>query len=92
MGSDYNKLKYPDVKYGLLQVLDVLSLFPYAVRQNEFAEMLDAVCTHNADGMYTPESVSRAYSGFDFAQRKEPSAWITFLVCRIQKRAAVINA
>lgn len=91
VGSDYIKLKYPDVKYGLLKVLDVLALFPYAVRQNEFAEMLDAVVTHTADGRYTPESVSRAYGGFDFAQNKEPSAWITFLVSRIQKRAAEIN-
>jgi len=42
--------------------------------------------------MYYAESVSRAYSEFDFGQTKEPSRWITFLISRIQKRMIAIKS
>lgn len=92
IGSDFKKLKYPAVKYGILRVLDVLSCFPYAVKNPEFADMLQCVLDKAAEGKYSAESVSRSYADFDFGQTKEPSRWLTFLVNRIQKRVSVCEA
>ena len=89
IGTEFIKLKYPVVKYGILRVLDVLSAFPYAVQSNEFKEMLDLTLKKSSDGKYYADSVSRSYSEFDFGQTREPSRWITFLVNRIQKRVRV---
>jgi len=86
VGNDFLKLKYPAVKYGILRVLDVLSLYPYAIKSNEFNEMVEFVMKKTNDGRFFAESVSRSYSEFDFGQTKLPSKWITFLIYRIQKR------
>ena len=86
IGSDFVKLRYPAVKYGILRVLDVLSLYPYAARTPEYGEMLALVAGKSEDGKYRAESVSRAYAAFDFGQTKTPSRWITFLIYRLQKR------
>ena len=88
MGSDFSKLKYPAVKYGILRFLDVLSLYPYAVQSKEFKDMLNFILQKSKDGKYYAESVSRSYAEFDFGQTKKPSRWITFLVNRIQKRVS----
>lgn len=87
IGGDFIKLKYPAVKYGILRVLDVLSLYPYAVKSPEFQDMLNCVLGKSKDGKYFAESVARAYTEFDFGQTKEPSRWITFLIERIQYMA-----
>ena len=89
MGTDFSKLKYPAPKYGILRVLDVLSLYPYAVRSKEFQDMLNFVLQKSKDGKYCAESVSRSYAEFDFGQTKEPSRWITFLINRIEKRVGL---
>jgi hypothetical protein len=86
IGSDFSKLRYPAVKYGILRVLDALSLYPHAVQGKEFQDMLNFVLQKSKDGKYCAESVSRSYTEFDFGQTKEPSRWITFLVNRIEKR------
>ncbi|HAE61636.1 MAG TPA: hypothetical protein DCG38_04825 [Eubacteriaceae bacterium] len=86
IGSDFLKLKYPAVKYGILRMLDVLSLYPYAIKSPEFNEMLTFVMNKSIDGKFFAESVSRSYSEFDFGQTKIPSRWITFLIYRLQKR------
>jgi hypothetical protein len=86
IGTDFLKLRYPAVKYGILRVLDVLSLYPYAVKSPEYNDMLSIVMHKAACGRYTPESVSRSYAAFDFGQTKIPSRWLTFLIRRLQKR------
>jgi len=86
IGNDYLKLKYPAVKYEILRVLDVLSIYPYAIKSKEFNEMFELVMKKSPDGRFFAESVSRSYSEFDFGQTKLPSRWITFLIYRIQKR------
>lgn len=86
IGNDYLKLKYPAVKYGILRVLDVLSIYPFAIKSKEFNEMIELVMKKSPDGRFFAESVSRSYSEFDFGQTKLPSRWITFLIYRIQKR------
>ena len=36
IGTQFQKLKYPEVKYGILQVLDTLSLYPCARGKKEY--------------------------------------------------------
>jgi hypothetical protein len=87
VGKRFKSLQYPAVKYGILRVLDVLSLFPYAVDSRAFQGMLDFVRQKASGGKYFAESIDGAYAGFDFGQQEEPSRWITFLVNRIERRA-----
>ena len=87
VGRRFRNLLYPAVKYGILRVLDVLSLFPHAIESDSFKNMLDFVRAKAVDGKYAPEDIEPAYHEFDFGLKFEPSRWITFLVNRIEKRA-----
>jgi hypothetical protein len=86
VGRRFMSLQYPAVKYGILRVLDCLSLFPYSVGRPDFQNMLDYAHNKAVDGRYFAEAADPAYAGLDFAQDREPSRWITFLVSRINKR------
>jgi hypothetical protein len=86
VGKRFRSLQYPAVKYGILRVLDALSLFPYAMKQPAFQNMLDFVHAKAKDGRHFAESADMVYTDFDFSQTGEPSRWITFLVGRIDKR------
>ncbi len=86
VGTNFTRLRYPAFKYGILRVLDALSLYPYAVRSKSFKNMFKYVFLKSPDGRYTPESTAKSFAGFDFGQKKEPSRWITFLIARIEKR------
>jgi len=88
IGKRFMSLQYPAVKYGILRVLDVLSLFPYATSSRGFQSMLDFVRQKSSSGKYFAESVDKTYAEFDFGQKEEPSRWLTFLIKRIEKRAA----
>jgi hypothetical protein len=87
-GKEFRKLKYPFQKYSILKVMDILSMFPYAVRSDDFTDMLDFVLQKAPDGRFHAESLVGSYPEFDFGQIQQPSRWITFLVNRIQKRIA----
>jgi hypothetical protein len=89
VGRRFRALTYPAVKYGVLRVLDVLSLFPRAVESPAFTAMLDHVRGLAVDGRYYAAPVDDAYTEFDFGQTGEPSRWLTFLVSRIERRAAL---
>jgi hypothetical protein len=86
IGRRFRSLQYPAVKYGILRVLDVLSLFPYAIDSRSFWSMLDLVKQKAVEGKYTAEIIDNTYAEFDFAQMEKPSRWITLLVNRIEKR------
>jgi hypothetical protein len=86
IGRRFRSLQYPAVKYGILRVLDVLSLFPYAIAQPDFQNMLECVHNKAAAGRYFAEAAEPAYADFDFALMNEPSRWITFLVNRMDKK------
>jgi hypothetical protein len=87
VGKRFRSLSYPAVKYGILRVLDTLSLFPYAVKSRGFKNMLDYVRGKAKDGRYFAEPADMTYTDFDFSQTAQPSRWITFLVNRVEKRA-----
>ena len=87
IGSDFHKLKYPFIWYDLLHVTDVLSRFPFAHHDPRFLDMLHALTDQaDDDGRYTATSMYRAWKGWSFADKKQPSRWLTFLVQRIQHR------
>jgi len=87
VGRRFKSLQYPAVKYGILRVLDVLSLFPYAVDSRAFQSMLDLVHNKATGGKYFAEAIDAAYVDFDFGQTAEPSRWLTFLINRVDRRA-----
>jgi hypothetical protein len=87
IGTDFRKLKYPFVWYDILHVADVLSRFPFVHIDPRFQEMIAAITQQaDDDGRYTATSMYRAWKGWSFADKKNPSPWITFLVMRIHKR------
>ncbi len=87
IGTDFRKLKYPFVWYDILHVTDVLSRFRFVHTDSRFRAMVETV-TAQADemGRYTATSMYRAWKGWSFADKKQPSPWLTFLVLRILKR------
>jgi hypothetical protein len=87
IGSGFDRLHYPFTDYRILKYLDVLSQFVSARQDRRVEEMLELVASkRDRQGRYTPEAVHRAWSQFDFGQKKVPSRWITFLALRILAR------
>jgi len=87
IGTDFRKLKYPFVWYDILHVVDVLSCFPFVHTDPRFQEMVETI-TAQADekGRYTASSMYKPWKGWSFADKKNPSPWLTFLVLRVQRR------
>jgi len=87
MGTDFRKIKAPFIWYDILHVLEVLSQFKWLQDDRRLQEIVQIVqAKANEEGKYTPESAWTAWKGWDFAQKKQPSRWLTFLVLRILKR------
>jgi hypothetical protein len=87
MGTDFRKIKAPFIWYDILQVLDVLSQLNCLRNDSRIREMMDIVMSKaNDEGKFIPESIWMPWKGWDFAQKKQPSRWLTFLALRIFKR------
>ena len=88
VGSDFRKLKYPFVWYDILHVADVLSRYPFVHADPRFGEMVAAITGAGRcdQGRYTAGSMYQAWRGWSFADKKQPSPWLTFLALRIQAR------
>jgi len=91
VGKRFRAMEYPAVKYGILRVLDVLSLYPYAIKTRSFRTMLDYVHGKANEGRYNSEVDNPAYADFDFARAGQPSRWLTFLVNRMDKRVEELS-
>jgi hypothetical protein len=90
MGTDFRKNKAPFIWYDILHVSDVLSQFEWLRNDPRLIEMVTIIKSKaNKEGKYTPESEWTAWKGWDFAQKKEPSRWLTFLVLRVLKRTGI---
>ncbi|HEX9990384.1 MAG TPA: hypothetical protein VGE45_18140 [Chloroflexia bacterium] len=88
IGATWNKVQYPFVQYQLLKTVDTLSQAPAALNDPRYREMLDLLeSKRDAEGRWTAERVNKPYSEFDFGQRKQSSAWITFLALRVVARS-----
>ncbi len=87
MGTDFSKLKAPLVWYDTLNVLDVLTRFPWALEDRRLKGMANLVqAKADKDGRYTPESIWTAWQGWEFGQKREPSYWLTLLAWRAISR------
>jgi len=74
-----------------LHVVDVLSRFPFVHADPRFREMAETITTQtDGKGRYTASSMYRAWKGWSFADKKNPSPWLTFLVLRVLKRIGQI--
>jgi len=83
VGRRYQSLQYPATRYGILRVLDAISLFPSTLNKASYQNMLNFVHHKAVDGEYSAETRS-PYT--DLEPAREPSRWITFLVNRLEKR------
>lgn len=87
MGTDFRKIKAPLVWYDILHILDVLTLFPHLKKDNRVKEMMDILkAKADSQGRFTAESVYTKSKGWEFAQKKEPSRWLTLLAKRAIER------
>lgn len=85
VGRRYQSLCYPATRYGILRVLDALSLFPYSLKRASFQNMLNFVHRKAVDGKY-PVEMPSSYT--DLEPAGQPSRLITFIISRIDRRAA----
>jgi hypothetical protein len=89
MGTDFAKLKAPQVWYDILHVAEVLTQFPWLHHDKRLQEMLSLIESKaDSEGHFAANSVWRAWSGWDFGQKIAPSFWITFLIHRMLMRNA----
>jgi len=87
IGTTFRRLKYPFVWYDVLHVVDVLSRFPFVHADPRFQEMVETITAQaDVEERYTAGSMYRAWKGWSFADKKNPSPWLTFLALRVQKR------
>jgi len=89
MGTGFTRLKAPFIWYDMLHVLEVLSRLPVLHKDERFIEMLETLNSKSdPSGRFTPESIWKAWSDWDFGQKRNPSTVITLQVYRIFERAA----
>jgi hypothetical protein len=86
MGTDFKKIKYPMIWYDILNVVNVLSYFPIAVKSKEFMEMYKIITDKVSENGYVPESVYQYWKGYDFGQKKNESIYIKTVIENIEKR------
>ena len=87
MGTGFTRLKAPLIWYDILHVLDVLTQFPWGRSDKRVKEMVEIIRTKaDEHGRFTPESVWKAWKGWDFGQKREPSRWISLVAHRMIKR------
>lgn len=85
--SKFWTFKYPYVWYNALYIADVLTRFNTFKNEELLKEIIDWIIeSQDSEGKFTPTSMFREYSDWDFSNKKEPSPWITYLAYRILKR------
>jgi hypothetical protein len=83
VGKRYQSLQYPATRYGIIRVLDALSLYPYALRQSAFRNMLAFVQHKGRDGRYQVENPS-PYTSLE--RGENGNRLLTFIITRVEKR------
>lgn len=87
MGTDFAKLKAPMVWYDILHVLEVLTQFRPIRKDRRLLEMVDIMkAKSDHGGRFTAESVWKAWSNWEFGQKKTPSFWLTLHAYRMLER------
>ncbi|UCG92581.1 MAG: terpene cyclase/mutase family protein [candidate division WOR-3 bacterium] len=89
IGRGWEKLKYPFTDYRILKYLDVLSQCETVKKDPRMIAVMNMlIAKQDEHGRFSPESIHKAWSAFDFGQKEVPSRWITSFVYRIVKRIA----
>jgi hypothetical protein len=83
VGKRYQSLQYPVTRYGIVRVLDALSLFPYALQQSTFRNMLGFVQHKAKDGCFAVETHT-PYTQLE--PQESCNRLLTFIIRRIEKR------
>jgi len=90
MDTDFRKLKAPLVWYDILNVLDVLTQFPWLHQDKRLRQMAECVkAKADALGRFAPESVWQAWQDWEFGQKKTSSRGLTLLAHRALARIKV---
>ena len=90
MGNDFRRLKAPFVWYDMLHVADTLSQCPGALEDARLHDMIRLMLDQmDPDGRCTPQSVWKAWEGWEFGKKKQTSRRITLLVHRAAIRAGM---
>jgi hypothetical protein len=80
-------IKYPYIWYNALYLADVLTRFESLRKEDLVRELIEWIIqSQDENGRFKPTSMFMVYKSWDFANKKEPSPWITLLCCRILKR------
>lgn len=87
IGTDFRKLRYPFVWYDILHVAEVLTRYPAARRDPRLAAMLAEITAQaDGEGRFTAGAMFRSWKGWSFADKRDPSPWLTMLVRRLEAR------
>lgn len=87
-GDKFGRLKYPFIWFDVLHVLEALSFFPQAWKDERYGVLLDGVLAKaDSDGCFTPESVWTEWKTECFGQKKTRSLWLSLIVHRLLARA-----
>jgi hypothetical protein len=87
VGRGWSALKYPFTDYKILKYMDTMSLCSPVVKDARMLEMASVLAEKaDPDGRFRAESIHKAWSEFDFGQKRAPSRWISLLAYRIFKR------
>ena len=90
VGTDFRKLKYPLVWYDALHVADVLGRFDSLRRDERLRDLVGGIVQEQDQaGRYTAASMYRAWKGWSFADKKQPSPWLSFMVARLSRRVVL---
>jgi len=84
IGTDFRKLKFPNIWFTIVHALTVLSEFDYAKESDEFKEMLQVIIDkQNENGGFIPESIYMNFKPYDFGQKKIESDTLTYQIYKI---------
>jgi len=87
MGSSFVKIKAPLIWYDILHVTYVLTQFDWLKNDERLNSMVNLILSKaDEQGNIKAESVYKAWSAWEFGQKKTASRWLTHLVKEMQGR------
>ena len=86
IGSLFLQVSYPLADYHLFSWVQVLSHYERARTDPRFAEAVAALEAQLVEGQVVPSRVSRAFAGFQFCRKGEPSQLATLRYAELRAR------
>ncbi len=80
MGTDFRKLKAPNIWYDIVSVVNVLNKCDNIKEDKRYLEMKTIIKSKQGEyGFFTPESIYQKLKDWDFGQKKQSSPYLTYL-------------